>query len=274
MYSGSTFNAYSGRLLGAHQKIDRVARRHLERLLPKSCFPDIKAILYFEGDNGPDAIKRKSPAKDEPWHYLQPFDLADTQLIGLIEDHYRKLVAALKAADSVRAAFEAAWLAHAVVDGLTPAHHYPYEEKLVELRSGRGIEDRTTIGKKLIMPGANRSRQLRNNWLMWGPKGLFTTHAAFEAGVAMLMAPLKNKLAMPKPDVVTDFQSQGLADWFRKQAQDIARLELYDKFYASGWTIPLARRVRNQLAPTLVQAVTLVWYGAVREAGLAEAEAA
>lgn len=270
MYSGSTLNAYSGRILGAHQKIDRVARRHLDRLLPHSHFPDIKTILYFEGDNGPDGIKRKSPAKNEPWHYLQPFDLSDTQLLSLIEDHHRKLVVALKADDSVRAAFEAAWLAHAVVDGLTPAHHYPYEEKLVELRSGRGIEDRTTIGKKLIMPGQNPSRQLRNNWLMWGPKGLFTTHAAFEAGVAMLMAPLKKKLVLPQPDKISDFQSQTLTDWFRKQAQDIAGLELYDKFYRSGWTIPLARRVRNQLAPTLVQAVTLVWYGALSEAGLAE----
>jgi hypothetical protein len=271
MYSGSTLNAYSGRLLGAHQKIDRMARRHLDRLLPQSRFPDIKAILYFEGNKGPDGIKRKSPAKDEPWHYLQPFDLSDTQLIGLIEDHHHKLVAALKAGDSIRSAFEAAWLAHAVVDGLTPAHHYPYEEKLVELSSGRSIQGRTTIGKKLIMPGHNPSRQMRNNWLMWGPKGLFTTHAAFEAGVAMLIAPLKKRLALPQPDKISDFQSQALTDWFRKQAQDIAQLELYDKFYMSGWTIPLARRVRNQLAPALVQAVTLVWYGAVREAGLAEA---
>jgi hypothetical protein len=268
MYSGSTLNAYSGRLLGAHQKIDRVARRHLESLLPHNCFPDIKSILHFEGDNGPDGIKRKSPAKDEPWHYLQPFDPKDTQLIGLIEDHHHKLVTALKAEDSVRAAFEAAWLAHAVVDGLTPAHHYPYEEKLVELSSGRCIEDRTTIGKKLIMPGPSASRQLHNNWLMWGPKGLFTTHAAFEAGVAMLIAPLKTKLALPKADKLSDFQSQALADWFRKQAQEVAHLGLYDKFYSSGWTIPLARRVRNQLAPTLVQAVTLVWYGAIHEAGL------
>src|ERR1035441_2898896 len=100
MYSGSTFNKYSGQLLGAHQKIDRVARRHLERLLPHCQFPSAKAILQFEG-------------------------------------HYRKLVEVLKAGDRVRAAFEAAWLAHAVVDGLTPAHHYPYAEKLVELREDR-----------------------------------------------------------------------------------------------------------------------------------------
>ncbi|HTB49064.1 MAG TPA: hypothetical protein VK712_03200 [Verrucomicrobiae bacterium] len=266
MYSGSTFTSFSGRLLGAHQKIDRVARRQLEHLLPRNHFPGVHSILHFEGGNGPDAIKRKSPAKDEPWHYLQPFDLSDTQLICLIENHYHKLVIALRANDSVRAAFEAAWLAHAVVDGLTPAHHYPYEEKLVELRGGRSITERTTIGKKLIMPGRSTGHQISNNWKMWGPKGLLTTHAAFELGVAVLIAPLKLRRSWPTADKIAAFQAQSLGEWFRHLAQDIARLELYDTFYRSGWTIPLARRVRRQLAPALVQAVALVWYGAAQEA--------
>jgi hypothetical protein len=121
------------------------------------------------------------------------------------------------------------------------------------------------------MPGSSASRRIHNNWLMWGPKGLFTTHAAFEAGVAVLIAPLKMRLSRLNADKLADFDTHSLADWFRKQAQDIADLEMYDRFYKSGWTIPLARRVRKQLAPTLVQAVTLVWYGAVREAGLAGA---
>ncbi len=270
MYSGSTLNAYSGRLLGAHQKIDRLAYRHLARLAPCNQFPAVKSILHFEGHNGPDAIKRKSPAKNEPWHYLQPFDLQDNQLIELIEDHYCRLVAALKSRDDVRASFEAAWLSHAIVDGLTPAHHYPYEEKLVELRQGRGIADRTTIAKKLIMPGQNRSRQVRNNWLMWGPKGLFTTHAGFEAGVAFLIAPLQLRRSKPAAEKITNFTAQPLGRWFRQVAQEVARMGLYDAFYESGWTIPLAHRVRRQLAPMLVQAVTLVWYGAMQEAGLVE----
>ena len=156
MYSGSTFTIYSGRLLGAHQKIDRVARRHLQRLVPQGQFPAIRTILHFEGGNGPDSIKRKSPAQNEPWHYFQPFDKHDTQLIGLIDDHYQALVKALRGHDEVRAGFEAAWLAHAIVDGLTPAHHYPYEEKLVELMSGKGIETRTSIKDKLVMPGESR----------------------------------------------------------------------------------------------------------------------
>ena len=252
--------------MGAHQKIDRVARRQLERLLPGCRFPSAAAILRFEGGKGPDAIKRKSPAINEPWHYMQPFDSSDTQLLELIESHYDLLVVALQQKDNVRASFEAAWLAHAIVDGLTPAHHYPYEEKLVELRSGRGIEDRTTIGKKLILPGDTIQHQLKNNWKMWGAKGLFSTHAAFEWGVAVLIAPLRMRRSTPTADKIAEFEAMPIDQWFRKLAQDIARLELYDAFYSSGWTLPLARRIRTQLAPVLVQAVALVWYGAAQDA--------
>ena len=263
--------AFSGRLLGAHQRIDRLARKHVGRLLPQASFPSTRSILHFEGRNGPDAIKRKSPAQDEPWHYLRPFDPDDTQLIKLIEYHYGRLVAALRIQDDVRASFEAAWLSHAVVDGLTPAHHYPYEAQLTELRNGRSIQDRTTIGKKLIMPGETARHQLKNNWKMWGPKGLFTTHAAFEMGVACLLAPLKTRHTRPTADKLDAFKAQPLALWFRQLAQDVARLELYDAFYGSGWDIPLARQVRHQLAPVLVQAVAVIWYGAALEAGNAGA---
>ncbi len=266
MYSGSTLTVFSGRLLGAHQKIDRLAHCQLQTVLPPGQFPNVRSILHFEGRNGPDAIKRKSPAKDEPWHYLQPFNSKDTQLIELIQSHYKRLARALKIQDDVRASFEAAWLAHAVVDGLTPAHHYPYEEKLVELAEGRAISERTTVTRKLIMPGQTKVQVIRNNWGMWGPKGLFTTHAAFEAGVAMLIAPLKASRYNLPEDAIADFHSQPLGEWFRCLAQEIARLELYDAFYKSGWTMPLARRVRNQLAPLLVQAVALAWYGAAAEA--------
>jgi hypothetical protein len=267
MYSGSTVTKLSGRILGAHQKVDRVSRRHLERLLPKTNFPSIKLILTFEGQNGPDAIKRKSPAKDEPWHYIQPYDETDTQLVSLIEGHHKKLVAALITNDEVRGAFEAAWLAHAVIDGLTPAHHYPYEEKLVELRSGAGIETRTTIKEKLLMPGHSPSHQAHNNWKMWGPKGLFTTHAAFEWGVATLIKPLPLRQAMPRNNDLQKIDGTNIGSWFRKTAQEVANLELYDTFYDYGWTAKLARQIRQELAPTLVRAVTIVWFSAAREAG-------
>src|SRR5436190_16657511 len=126
MYSGTTLTKLSGRLMGAHQKIDRIARRHLTTLTDTDVpFPTIKNILHFEGKNGPDGIKRKSPAQDEPWHFFSPFDDTDSKIVKLINEHYDKLVEQLKADNQERAAFEAAWLAHTLVDGLTPAHYYP-----------------------------------------------------------------------------------------------------------------------------------------------------
>ncbi len=248
-----------------------MARKHLDRLAPACKFPPLQAILHFEGGNGPDAIKRKSPAVDEPWHYFQPFDQDDKQLLQLIEDHYRQLVACLMAGDEVRCAFEAAWLAHAVVDGLTPAHHYPYEEKLVELRSGKAKESRTTLKEKIVMPGDSFQHQVKNNWKMWGAKGLFTTHSAFEWGVATLILPLRLRRAVPTADEIKRFIDLGPSAWYRSTAQQIAKLELYDTFYTNGWTMALARRVRRQLAPEIVKAVALIWYSAAKEAGVTRA---
>lgn len=264
MYSGTTLTSFSGNILGTHQKIDRVARRHLDLLLPENAFPDIKTILQFEGNNGPDGIKRKSPAKDEPWHFFQPFDQTDTQILKLIEEHYLTLVEMLQKNDPIRAGFEAAWLSHAIVDGLTPAHQYPYEEKLVELMSGRGIKTRDSLKGKILMPGETTALKISNNWKMWGPKGLFTTHTAFEWGVSVLVVPMRLTQGYLTSDKIADFTTLPMDQWFRRLGQQVAGLELYDAFYETGWTIPLARRIRRQLAPILVQAVETVWYGALK----------
>jgi hypothetical protein len=260
----------SGRILGAHQKLDRVARRNLELLQPGSRFPKIRSIVHFEGHNGPDAIKRKSPAKDEPWHFIQPFDLSDTQLVVAISDHYKALATALQNDDSVRAAFEAAWLAHAVIDGLTPAHQYPYTEKLIELRGDENLESRNSVKEKILMPGETLRHQVSNNWKFWGPKGLFLTHTAFEWGVSTVIAPLRLVRTMPSASEIAEFQKIGVEAWFRNIAQDVARLNLYDDFCHSGWTMGLSKRVRKQLAPLLAQAVTMTWYGALLDAKKAQ----
>ncbi len=265
MYSGTTLTKRSGRIIGVHQKIDRLAHRNLLILDPVIKFPSIKMILHFEGLNGPDAIKRKSPSKDEPWHFLSPYDLDDNELIELISHHFSDLVQALKDDNPTRSAFEAAWLSHALVDGLTPAHHYPYEEKLEELRNGQSKDTRKTLMNRLIMPGDKKVNILNNNWKMWGPKGLFITHAAFEVGVASIMAPLKFKQAMPTKKDLQSFRP-GIDKWYRKIAQDIAKLELYNDFYEKGWTIELANKVRKTLAPTLIKCVSVAWYSAVLEA--------
>ena len=269
MYSGTTLTKLSGRVLGTHQKIDRVARKHLTKIIGETdVFPSIRSILQFEGKNGPDAIKRKSPARDEPWHYYSPFDDEDSKLIELINDHYDKLVDELKLGNKERAAFEAAWLAHALVDGLTPAHHYPYEEKLVELRGGEGIENRTTIKEKLVMPGDNRRQKVKNNWKMWGPRGLFTTHGLFEMGVATLIAPLGFGDAIATQVDLEEIREIGVVERFTRFAREIAVLDMYDLFYKKGWTPKFAYQVRHKLGPTLVQMVELAWYSALVDAEL------
>lgn len=269
MYSGTTLTRYSGRVFGAHQKVDRVARRHLKILLKdNSVFPGIRQILHFEGKNGPDGIKRKSPAKDEPWHYFNPFQLDDTQLLDLIDDHYSQLVRELRVKNFERAAFDAAWLAHALVDGLTPAHHFPYEEEVDKLRKGAGNETRTTIKEKLVMHGDNPTEMLVNNWRMWGTKGLMATHGSFELGFSALVAPLSFIDAIPSDADVAAVSKIGLREYFIQIAREVAVLDIFADYYEKGWNLRLAYRVRYKLAPILIRTITVAWYSAAVEAGV------
>lgn len=273
MYSGTTLTRFSGKILGSHQKVDRVARRHLATLLKNdSLFPSAKSILHFEGKNGPDAIKRKSPAHDEPWHYYSPFDNDDSNLIDLIKEHYAQLVKELSKHNQERIAFEAAWLAHAIVDGLTPAHHYPYEEKLTELRGGQGIEKRRTIKDKIIIPGITRRAMVKNNWKMWGPKGLLSTHGFFEIGTAMLFLPLSFEDAMPIKEDIELLKNEGIIELFKNTAREIAVLDMYDIYYSKGWTPRLGNMIRKVLGPALVKTVTLAWYSALLDSQLVKSK--
>jgi hypothetical protein len=258
----------SGRVMGAHQKLDRVARHHLSKLIEDNrVFPPSRAILHFEGKNGPDAIKRKSPAQDEPWHFYSPFDEEDSQLIELINNHYSELVKQLKSGNKERSAFEAAWLAHALTDGLTPAHHYPYESKLSELR-GEGSETRNTIKEKLVMPGETPREKMKNNWKMWGPRGLMTAHGLFELGVASLIAPMSFSKAVPRPADIRAAQAAGIDEVFKSTAREIATMDMFDRYHKRGWTTKLAAEVRTVLAPAIIQTITLAWYMALIDAGL------
>jgi hypothetical protein len=271
MYSGSTLKQLRtlDKWLGAHQKLDRLARRQLAVYSDgsgKVVFPATKQILQFEGQNGPDAIKRKTPAQGEPWHYYNPDDESDKQLLKIIADHHTLLVKALCEGNQTRASFEAAWLAHAVVDGLTPAHHYPYEQELTRLRGGEGIESRTTTKEKLVMHGDTMREKLSHNWQMWGDKGLLATHIAFEAGVAVAILPLRfQRLALPSelPQVLG---RRPYLAFFKSQARAIADLHMYEEFYRAGWTPRLARKARRVLVPAIVQSVAYTWYTAQQEA--------
>ncbi len=271
MYSGSTLKPfkYFDAWFGAHQKIDRMGRDRLAKLITpeqSALFPNKRLLLQFEGYDGPDGVKRKTPAQDEPWHYYDPEDPKDTQIFPILEGHYSSLVEALGEGNKTRAAFEAAWLAHGLVDGMTPAHHYPYEEELIRLRGGQGIETRTTPKEKILMPGDTVRAKMKNNWQMWGDKGLLATHIAFEMGVAVLIVPMRStKFEIGKSDM--DFVvREGMLALFKRSAKEIAGLKMYDKFYDSAWTPGLAKLVRKELMPVIVRTVTLVWYAAVQEA--------
>ncbi len=269
MYSGSTLTSVSGRILGAHQKIDRCAEKQLRELIGKnSPFPSIGQILHFEGHNGPDAIKRKSPYKDEPIHFFQPNDKQDVSIIHIIESHYSRLVDSLKQGDQVREAFEAAWLAHAVVDGLTPAHHYPYVQKIRLLKDGDILDSGKSIKSKLLLPGTTTYKFLSNNWRFLGPKGLLSTHAVFELGIAILIMPLKINLTDFRERELTVINSENIASWYRMSAQKIASYNMYTRFYSKGWTPSLVRTVKKDLFPEIVWTLTLIWYGAVKESGI------
>ncbi len=268
MYSGTTFRTKSGRVMGAHQKIDRVARRHLKRIVShEQYFPSITEILHFEGLNGPDGIKRKSPAKDEPWHYIDPTNPDDLALYEMMNDHIYNLTVALRDDNHARAAFEAAWLAHAIVDGLTPAHHYPLEAKLEELRGGKGLETRTSTKEKLILPGTNRRHQLKNNWEYWGAKGIFTTHLSFELGVASTIAPLKFDQAGLSAEQVAHLEDVGFEQVFRENMQQIVNMDMYTEFSRLGWNRHVARETSEVLIPLIIRTVIAGWYQAVYNAG-------
>lgn len=264
MYSGTTFRTKSGRVLGVHQKIDRIAYRHIKKKVSDTLhFPSSHDILQFEGLNGPDGIKRKSPARDEPWHYIDPDDSYDRAIVDMINDHAYNMAVALKAEDQVRTAFEAAWMAHTIVDGLTPAHHYPLEEKLEELRSGEGLETRITTKDKILLPGKNRRHQIRNNWEYWGAKGVMTTHLAFELGVATALTPLRLDDTEPSQEEYDRIKRQGFEPSFFETLHHIADMKMYEEFSRSGWTRQLVRETRDVLIPDIIKMVTLGWYQAI-----------
>ena len=268
MYSGTTFRKQSGGFIGVHQKIDRVARRTLQSIPGVGPgFPAIKDILHFEGNNGPDGIKRKSPSQDEPWHYIDPTKPDDRQLVDMIADHHHNLVEALRTGNEQRAAFEAAWIAHAIVDGLTPAHHYPLGDKIEELW-GKPKEERLTIKEKNYIKGESARDTLGKNWQYWGAKGVFVTHVLFEFGVATSIKTTRfTKLGM-SPDWVRQAETMGLERLFLRSVQRIYALDMYHNFWQEGWTAKLARQARTQLVPEIIRIVTYAWYSAYKEAGL------
>ena len=251
----------------AHQKLDRVARKHLAELLPATSFPSSKQILHFEAGHGPDGARLKRQRASQPWHFIDPDDLTDTQLHKEISHHYENLVVALRKSDKVRAAFEASWLAHAIVDGLTPAHHYPYEQELSEIRGGEDKNTRKGLAGRLYVKGDTVASSVKQSLKLVGPNGLLTSHAMFEAGAYTLIAPLKLKAGLPTPAQIKDVTKRGVVAVFKDVANEIAEMDIYERFCKIGWTQTISQDVRREMAPRMVRMITLSWYSACRDAG-------
>ena len=264
MYAGTTLSNGSGKHVGVHQKIDKIAYRSLFHFLSKKDhFPSIKDVIYFEGNNGPDGIKRKGgSAADEPWHFINPEDPMDGALVDMISDHIFNLSQALKAHNSVRASFEAAWLAHAIVDGLTPAHHYPLGDKIEELW-GKAHDERSNVKSKLVIKGSGLKDTIAKNWQYMGADGVFTAHLMFEAGVASVVTEIRYKQLAIENNNIVKLRENGFEAIFMDSVSNIYSLKMYDEFGKTGWTYDLAKKTKKVLLPEMVRMVTLAWYQAV-----------
>ena len=272
MYSRATPFDKSDKLVGTHQKIDRAARLILREIManeaednPLAGFPKIHQILRFEGKNGPDGIKMKSPGKDEPWHFVDPHgDM--TKMQTYVENHIYNLAQALKRQDQVRASFEAAWLAHAVTDALTPAHQYPMEDKIVEL-SGKLPSERDKLRKKMFLPGETWLKSARINWEYIGPKGVMSTHMLYELGVAILISPVAPRRLAKKPrkDDLEQVLSGHFMELFEEKINYVADRRYYQRFTLKGWTNRLALETANELLPQISQVVALAWLAGIEE---------
>lgn len=266
MYSGTTFRKNSGNFIGVHQKIDRVARKNLRWICTDkehAAFPGIRSILHFEGNNGPDGIKRKRPSIDEPWHFIDPTKSDDKALVSMIEEHAHNLTEALRTANGERAAFEAAWLAHAIVDGLTPAHHYPLSDKIEELW-GKPKEQRLSVIDKNIIRGNTHRDTIARNWEYWNMKGVFATHLLFELGVAAAIKTTTYPSPVITNEWIADQHSKTLGDVFYEAVQEVHQLDMYKTFWQNGWSAALARQTRRELIPLIVRTVTYAWQDTLR----------
>lgn len=260
MYAGTTYGKKSGQLIGVHQRIDKIARLNLKKFLQNGeTFPNTPQILHFEGTNGPDGIKRKSPSIDEPWHFIDPDKPEDTSVMTMITDHQFNLAVALKNNNIERAAFEAAWMAHAIVDGLTPAHHFPLADKIQEL-FGMPHHERSSVKEKNIIKGKNRRDTLSKNWQYWGKRGIFMNHFMYEFGVATaIVGKGVGKTVITQTDI-DSLVKNGYPKTFETIMKQVIGLRTYEIYTRKGWDRQLAEVIRQELVPLIVHAVVLGWY--------------
>jgi hypothetical protein len=269
MYAGFITPKRVVKSAGIHQRLDSSAYKMISHYLPDEAFPALADILSFEGYNGPDGLNTKiglrpkgsnPDAKDDhnPSHLYDP--VTDEGEVPLhIASHYQGLVECLGKGDMVRGAFAAAWLAHDVGDGLTPAHHFPLEAKISEAASKAGKD--LTDGRFNKFAG-----QIKKNWDIWGAKGHMTTHQNFELGIAfaLLIFPIKPEF---DDQELARARALGPVEYFKNESREVAGLNLYERFYKEGWNNDIASTIKKVLAPQTARTIGLIWLLALLEAG-------
>ena len=278
MYSRATPFQKADKIAGTHQKIDRAARLTLRKIFSKNPtfskvhFPKIDEILVFEGNGGPDGIKTKSPGKDEPWHFVEPYgDL--TPIKTYVENHLFNLSKALSEENYVRASFEAGWMAHAITDALTPAHQYPMTDKIIEI-SGKKPEERDKIIKKMFLSGKNWRERLLNNWEYIGPKGVMSSHMLYEMGVATMITSIAAKKITndPTKEEISRVLNGDFMKVFEEKIKWVADQKYYETYLEKGWTTSLARNTKSILLPEISKIVALGWFEGIRRASVKDFE--
>ncbi|MDO4978588.1 MAG: hypothetical protein Q4E47_00310 [Candidatus Saccharibacteria bacterium] len=263
MYSTLTISKHSkasGKIAGTHQRFDRIARRSLKKANPIGSvnFPTYREILHFEGTNGPDALKTKSPGVDEPMHFIIP-GADDGKLIQMIRDHQYNLKEALKNNNETRAAFEASWLAHAITDGLTPAHHFPLEEAHKQLMTEDEYFELFGVPFKGVIKGETLKKTLKANWQYLGTNGYMTKHLAFEIGIILTLTSIPADRPFTPEITAEDLAEKDIDKIFYTAFEKVVALDMYNEFCEHGWTVKLLNQSREILIPEIIKTITLAW---------------
>jgi len=243
MNSGFVSHLSRGKFLnsiGTHQKFDRTAFDLLKGKIEKGKFPVRSMILKFEGSGGPDGLKFKGNYSTD--HLWDPVNKIG-HLPDWIEVHYKNLVAALKAGDEAKAAFEAGFMAHYLTDSLTPAHHLSHKFILEEYE-----------GKKY-----------RKRWKVYGHKGLLSSHVAFEAGIssAIMFTSIKVKF---DEDLFNSIQAHGIREVVLSESLAISKHKMYETYLEKGWSSKLAKTIKATTVKRIPQLISAAWASAYQEA--------
>ena len=245
---------------GDHQRFDRLAYKKLRTALPDDFFPGIKEILKHEGLNGPDGQKFQDDVCEQQ-HFLDPSDPLSSPMMEHVWNHYDSLVKALRNHDLQDSAYHASWLAHGLVDGLTPAHHVPYPDMIKSLTEHH--QDRNTYHGRLFVKGENFFDTIKRTYKFMGPKGLLMKHTLFECGAAISMQFFQAK----NTQIMRSAGSRvSLPAFYARSVEKVARLNMYFRFETSGFSASLVMDSRRTLGPTMVEVISTFWYHAAQEA--------